>query len=382
MALEFMDVQQKDNQLYMLLITMFATALGVAWVGHHYVSLLITGVIGLLIAVHLHREKMDSMDTVVCPIGEHCFDVITSKYSVFLGVSVEVYGILYYGLILTGYLIATLFTVPAWFTFFLIGNTAIALLFSAYLTWIQAVPLGKWCIWCVTSALACVAIFAFAVLGLSMPLAELLAQFQAIPHAVYVFSIALGMGAALSGDALFLKFLKDFEMSEMGSKAINTLWEVMWASMAFIVLGGFGYFYANPSLIYEPANMVSLLAIGILVVNGKLLYLYVSHNLTEIRFKTGEEDEENVEHVEGLPAHVKKTRRRAFMLTGISGASWLTVFFLTFAQIPGQFAAVNMLLSAYLAMILIGLFSGFSAEFALKKSAQGQLKSRIPLLFD
>lgn len=370
--MSFMDIQSKDSVLYALLIAMGMAAIGISATGRHYVSLLITGIIGLTIAVHLHREKMESMEEVVCPIGESCFDVITSKYSDFLGISVEIYGMLYYGLILTGYTVALLFTVPEWFSFFLLGNTAIALLFSIYLTWIQAVPLGKWCIWCVTSASACVAIFSFALLGLNTPVDQLLTQFIAIPHAVYAFSIALGMGVALSGDALFLNFLKDFEMSETQAKAINTLYDLMWAALAFTVLGGVGYFYASPEVFYNSVNLVTALALGVIIVNGALLYLFVSHKLTDIRFREDEDEEVSEE--------IQSTRRMAFMLTGISGASWITVFFLTFAQIPQT--GLKTLLTVYLALLVMGMAAGLIAEFVLKKSALGEFKSNIPILFD
>lgn len=372
MAFEFMDVQQKDNQLYALLIAMGISAMILGYFGHFYPGLVVLSVIGLTIAVHLHNEKMDSLDTVVCPIGEHCFDVITSKYSEFLGVSVEIYGMLYYTLILAGYTFSIFFSTPEWFSFFLLANTSLALLFSAYLTWTQAVPIGKWCVWCVTSALCCVGIFSFAVLGLSIPMAELLGTFQAIPQAVYFFSIALGMGVTLAGDALFLGFLKDFEMSETQAKALNYLNEMMWAAVAFAVLGGAGYFYANPGEFFRPENLVSAVALGAVIVNGLFLYLTVLHKLSDLRFKTGDE--------EPVSDEMHKIRHLAFTMLGFSAASWLTVFFLTFAQIPE--VAIMTLVQAFAAVLVAGGLGGLTAEYILRKSARGELKSQVPLLFD
>ena len=374
MPLEFMDVQNKDNKLYGLLVLMGLSAIVLAVLGHQYVSILITSVIGFTIALHLHHEKMDSLDTVVCPIGEHCFDVITSKYSNFLGISVEIFGMLYYGLIFSGYLIALLFDVPAWFSFLLLANTAIALLFSAYLTWIQAVPLGKWCIWCVTSAICCVLIFTFAVSGLSMPVAELLAMFQAVPQAVYFFGIAMGMGMAFAGDALFLAFLKDFEMTERQAYTINALNELMWAALAFTVLGAVGYFYPDPELFYRPDSLVSLLSLAVIIGNGALLYFWVSHDLKNFRFS--KEDDNPVE------AEMKSKRSKAFVLLGVSAASWVTLFALTFFQIPGRFVDLNILLPAYAVFVIFGVLDGKLTEFIFKKSAKGDLKSKIPILFD
>lgn len=372
MAFEFMDVQEKDNQLYALLIAMGISALALGYLGYFYPGLVVLSVIGLTISVHLHNEKMDSMDTVVCPIGEHCFDVITSKYSEFLGVSVEIYGMIYYAVILLGYTASIFFSTPEWFSFFLLANTSIALLFSAYLTWTQAVPIGKWCVWCVTSALCCVGIFSFAILGLSMPVAELLGMFQAVPQAVYFFSIALGMGVTIAGDALFLGFLKDFEMSDTQANALTYLNEIMWAAVAFAVLGGAGYFYANPEEFFRPENTVAAIALGTVIVNGLFLYLTALHKLSDLRFM--EEDEEPVSE------EVHKVRHLAFAMLGFSAASWLSAFFLTFAEIPG--VATSTLIQAFLIVLIAGGFSGLTAEYILRKSARGELKSRIPLLFD
>lgn len=374
MALEFMDVQNKDNKLYGLLVLMGLAAIVLAFLGNPYISVLITAVIGFTIALHLHHEKMESLETVVCPIGQHCFDVITSKYSNFLGISVEIYGMFYYGLIFSGYLIALLFDVPAWFSFILLANTTIALLFSAYLTWIQAVPLGKWCIWCVTSATCCILIFAFAITGLSMPVAELLAMFQAVPQAVYFFGIAVGMGMAFAGDALFLSFLKDFEMTERQAYTINALNELMWAALAFAVLGAVGYFYPDPGLFYRPESLVSLLSLAVIIVNGALLYFWASHDLKNFRFRKEEEDP--------VDAEIVSKRRKAFVLLGVSAASWVTLFALTFFQIPERFATFDILLPAYGAFIVFGVLDGLFAEYIFKQSATDDLKSRIPLLFD
>lgn len=389
--LEGMDYQKKDNALYGVLVVMILIAIGIAMVGTvqaYYMSLLVTAVVGLVIAVHIHNEKKASSG-VTCPIGENCYEVITSKYSIFLGISVEVYGILYYLFIIAGYIVALLFAVPEWFTFFILANTAMAVLFSAYLTFIQAVPLGKWCIWCVTSAICCIAIFGLALLGLSqtMAVSALLAQFTAITGAVYFFGIALGMGVAITTDILLLDFLRDFEMSERQATTINHLSEVMWAALAIIVLGGAGYFYPQIDMLGQAVNVVSGLALGVIILNGSLLYLFFSHKLEKIHFEKKEEDagddtSDEAAETDASDENVARIRRGSFVLTGVSTTSWITLFFLTFAEIPAGVAALSVLLPAYGALLSLGVAFGLATDIILQKSARGELKSNIPLLFD
>lgn len=367
-----MDYQQKDNALYGLIVLMGGIAIGIAYLGYFYEALLVASLMGIIIARHIHEEKKASHGA-TCPIGEHCYDVITSKYSVFLGISVEVYGLLYYTTVLLGYLVATVYTVPAWYTFLLLAATALAVLFSAYLTFIQAVPLGEWCIWCITSALCCIGIFTFSIHGLPMPLDELLARFDAVTHAVYMFGIALGMGVAITSDILFLDFLRDFEMVEMQATIINKLQEVMWTALAIIVLGAAGYFIPNTAALSRPEHIVSGIAIGTVILNGAALYLFISHRLQEIQFDGGDEP---------VTEAVRLTRRAAFVMAGVSATSWLTAFFLTFARIPAAYATLPQLLATYGGLLLLGVTAGLVAEFVLKKSAHGEIRSNIPFLFD
>jgi uncharacterized membrane protein len=115
---------------------------------------------GLLLASYIHHKKV-VREKFICPAGFDCETVIYSKYSKFLGVSVENIGIIYYLLVALGYTFVLIF--PSLdsdiFAFTILSITTLAFIFSIYLTYTQAVLLKEWCTWCLLSALLCTFIF-------------------------------------------------------------------------------------------------------------------------------------------------------------------------------------------------------------------------------
>ena len=115
---------------------------------------------GLSLATFIHLKKKEPKP-LVCPIGHSCDPVVHSDYSRFMRIPVELLGILYYLIVLISYVL--LFMYPQGKTpateATLLALSAIAFLFSAYLTWVQAFVLKEWCTWCLISASLCVLIF-------------------------------------------------------------------------------------------------------------------------------------------------------------------------------------------------------------------------------
>ncbi|HCB35168.1 MAG: hypothetical protein A2W52_04035 [Candidatus Taylorbacteria bacterium RIFCSPHIGHO2_02_49_25] len=123
---------------------------------------------GLLLAAFIHFKKR-LHTTLVCPIGHSCDPVVHSDYSRFMDIPVEILGIIYYTIIVVAY--STLLAMPtlhetALLAPTLLGLSAVAFLFSLYLTAVQAFILKEWCTWCLISAALCAIIF-FAGLRLS-----------------------------------------------------------------------------------------------------------------------------------------------------------------------------------------------------------------------
>jgi len=113
----------------------------------------VASLFGFSIATYIYHKK-EAAAPMVCPIGLDCHEVVHSDYSKFLGMRVEVLGMLYYTLVFV--LNALLFVYPI-FTHQILGLALWgislgAMLFSLYLILIQMIIIKHWCSWCLISA--------------------------------------------------------------------------------------------------------------------------------------------------------------------------------------------------------------------------------------
>ena len=124
------------------------------------VILLLLGITGFLVAKHIRNHKIKNTP-LVCPIGFDCNAVVHSDYSRFLGMPVEIFGMIYYALISALYLY--LLFIPGNLPAILPGSLVIvsffAFAFSMYLIAVQIFILKKGCSWCIVSAFICLLIF-------------------------------------------------------------------------------------------------------------------------------------------------------------------------------------------------------------------------------
>jgi uncharacterized membrane protein len=130
------------------------------------ISVLILSAVGIGISGYLTLVDMFGTN-LYCVEGFSCSEVLASVYSRILGVPISLLGLLMYFALLTIVLTCLFFRISNYIL--LVGGLALSLagtLFSAYLTFIvEAMILGKFCFWCLTSA---VTITAIAVLFISM----------------------------------------------------------------------------------------------------------------------------------------------------------------------------------------------------------------------
>lgn len=130
-------------------------------------NIIALAVLGFLLCANIHRKKKHDKP-LVCPLNGNCDSVINSPYSKLFGVSLEIYGMLYYAFIIVAYVI--MYIVPALHTpvisYPVVGTSIGAFLFSLYLVFIQAFKLKSWCVWCLSSALLSTLIAAFSLIKL------------------------------------------------------------------------------------------------------------------------------------------------------------------------------------------------------------------------
>ena len=109
--------------------------------------------VGIFISLYLTLYKLGVIGELSCSIGS-CETVNTSKWSRFLGLPVAAWGLLFY---LDVFLVALAGTIarfedePA-ISAILVGEAAVGVLFSAWLTYLELGVIHAICIWCVTSA--------------------------------------------------------------------------------------------------------------------------------------------------------------------------------------------------------------------------------------
>jgi uncharacterized membrane protein len=115
---------------------------------------------GIFISLYLTLYKLGVIGELSCTLGS-CETVNTSRWSVFLGLPVAAWGLLFY---LDVFGVALMGTMPRWenepvFSIILVAEAAIGVLFSAWLTYLELAVIGAICIWCVTSAVIVLVIF-------------------------------------------------------------------------------------------------------------------------------------------------------------------------------------------------------------------------------
>ncbi len=123
---------------------------------------------GFFVALYLWLWKLGLVGSLVCGPGGTCEYVQTSPQSVILGLPVALFGVVGY---LALFVIGLAGVQPRWSerrgpTVLLALLSGAGVLFSAYLTYLEAAVLHAWCRWCLGSAGIISAIFLTSVVGL------------------------------------------------------------------------------------------------------------------------------------------------------------------------------------------------------------------------
>lgn len=310
-----------------------------------YVLILFTAFCGFLLAMYIFHKKR-SGESMVCPLNMDCKPVIRSKYSKFLGVPVELMGMLYYASIAITY--GLILGVPGLgdgvFKLIVLIATFGAFLFSLYLTAVQAFALREWCSWCLLSAFLSTLIFLISLAAFDLDtVANVLIRYDMLLSLFITVGIALGVGSATIGDVLFLKFLKDLRISFIEQDILHSIAQIAWGGQAMIVLGLLGSFvvYSHQATIPSAFFLISGL-LAILILNTIALNLYIMPNLVRISF--GKKHKH-------MPGELHRMRRSAYALGAISLVSWyfiLSVHTLDIGNILSSFLI-------YVFAILVGL---------------------------
>ena len=282
-----------------------------------YAFIVVAALAGLGVAGNVWYTKKNKKQ-LVCPTGSDCNSVINSRFSKFFGIPLEILGIIYFAVIILGYLGLIFF--PEFF----VGNRLIALamltigaaLFSSYLLFVQAFILEQWCIWCILTAFMSLTIFLFSLI--SLPVATgFLSGIASFISMLKFLGFILGLGSTIAAIVLFLgKFLKDDKIDEKECDILRSFSELIWLGLGLTLMSEFIFYVVNPRLIQDEAFVVRIIALMISAFIGAVFMIIFAPFLTYIPFgDTGE-----------IASPLKKLRKPIFALGALSISSWFFAF--------------------------------------------------------
>jgi uncharacterized membrane protein len=123
--------------------------------------------LGAFIAAYLTLYHYGYIGTLVCAGGSHgCETVQLSRWSRLFGLPVATWGLGYYLSVLVLAAIGTTdrFAESRGFATMLLALTGWGAVFSGWLTYLEAGPIGAWCQWCIGSAIVAALLFIVALL--------------------------------------------------------------------------------------------------------------------------------------------------------------------------------------------------------------------------
>lgn len=174
---------------------------------------------------------------------------------------------------------------------------------------------------------------------------------------LHVFSVVLGMGAALVSDYLFSQFASDFKINKTEHRTFKKLSLLVWFAFYAIVFSGVGVFFSD---VVKYSNSSKFLAkmtiVFIVIINGYLMRRLLEPVLHKLNFK------------DDFKIHKLSLRKRAFILGAISASSWLSAFLLAMLKIlPYTYGQI---MRMYLVVVLFAIVVSQVAEHFISIKAK------------
>lgn len=128
---------------------------------------------------------------------------------------------------------------------------------------------------------------------------------------LHVFSVVVGMGAALVTDILFTLFASNKTLSRFEISVIRFLSKVVAVALGFIIITGFCIFLSDTDKYLNSAKFLTkMTVIAVLSINGALLHFYVFRHLSDKNYLISKKK--------------VSIRKISFALGSISFISWAT----------------------------------------------------------
>jgi uncharacterized membrane protein len=125
----------------------------------------LVALVGLFISIYLTLYKFGVIGTLTCSVGS-CETVQTSRWATLLGLPVAAWGVGFYLSVLALTFVGThdRFAESRAISIALVAITGWGVVFSAWLTYLEAAVIDAWCQWCVVSAVLTLVLFVLSLL--------------------------------------------------------------------------------------------------------------------------------------------------------------------------------------------------------------------------
>lgn len=159
---------------------------------------------------------------------------------------------------------------------------------------------------------------------------------------IHAIAAAIGLGTVFTTDYLIMKFLRDGRISEERARTLHHLSEVIWIAIVLLVSSGIYLAVTKAGILHSSKFLLKLAVVGIVIVNGVVLNLFLTPRLHKIAFKEGA----------GLANDEPDRIRKIALFAGATSAfSWVLAFILgKFKAIPLSFAEA---LGYYLGILVV-----------------------------
>jgi hypothetical protein len=147
---------------------------------------------------------------------------------------------------------------------------------------------------------------------------EFFNEYKSTSVMVHVFSVIVGMGAALVSDALFNTFIIDYKINKTENRVLGILSNIIWISLFFILLSGVAIFLSYPEKYMSSDKfLIKMFIVCCVVINGYLFQKFIHPALRKFNFTDTDSHHKYV-----------KIRRLSFALGAVSFISWILAFIL------------------------------------------------------
>ena len=172
------------------------------------------------------------------------------------------------------------------------------------------------------------------------------ASIREIVVVIHALGAAIGIGTVFVTDYLFFKFLKAKRLSENSVAVMKSLSEMIWIALGILLASGIYLVVSEPTFLDSPKFILKMVIVGMILLNGLILNIYLTPKLSQIAFYLSNK-------VEGdAPDHVRKI---AMFAGAFSMISWLSAFILgKMSSIPFSLATGIGIYFGILVLIALG----------------------------